>query len=119
MPDRNAVLIVDDDPSMLRSLKRLLRQQGFEPVVFESAAGLRAHAGFERARCMVLDINLRDGSGIVLQRELAAAGITLPVVYITGNDDEATRHSAMTSGCLAYLVKPFAAKSLIAAINKS
>jgi FixJ family two-component response regulator len=50
---------------------------------------------------MVLDINLSDGSGIELQHELAAAGITLPVVYITGNDDDATRHSAMKWGpCL-------------------
>jgi FixJ family two-component response regulator len=61
MRDGNVVLIVDDDPSMLSSLKRVLRQQGFDPVVFESAAGLRAHDGVERARCMVLDINLKDG----------------------------------------------------------
>jgi FixJ family two-component response regulator len=75
--DPDAVVIVDDDRSMLHSLRRVLRQHGFEPVVFGSATGLLAHSAFARARCIVLDINLRDGSGIELQRQLHNASTRL------------------------------------------
>ena len=74
---------------------------------------LRNHEDFGQAFCIILDINLNDVSGIDLREQLAAAGILLPVIYITGNDNHATRMAALQSGCIAYLVKPFPAKSLI------
>ena len=113
MPGRNVVLVVDDDPSTLRGVKRLLREHGFEAVLFESAQALRNHHDFNGACCIILDINLGDGSGIDLRHQLTAAGVSLPVIYITGNDNDATRLAALQSGCFAYLTKPFSAKSLI------
>jgi FixJ family two-component response regulator len=115
--NQKAVLVVDDDPSMLRGMKRLLREHGFNVVLFDSAEALRKHDGFGEAFCIVLDINLNDGSGIDLRHQLAAAGISLPVIYITGNDNHATRMAALQSGCMAYLTKPFPAKSLIEPIE--
>lgn len=97
---------------MLRGVKRLLREHGFEAILFNSAHALRRHDVFD-ACCIILDINLGDGSGIDLRNELKATGILLPVIYITGNDNDATRLAALQSGCIAYLTKPFAAKSLI------
>ena len=102
---------------MLRGMKRLLREHGFDVVLFDSAEALRKHNAFGEAFCIVLDINLNDGSGIDLRHQLTAAGISLPVIYITGNDNDATRMAALQSGCMAYLTKPFPAKSLIEPIE--
>jgi FixJ family two-component response regulator len=113
------VLVVDDDPSMLKGMRRLLRQFGYESVPFETAKALRDHGDFDQAFCIILDVNLSDGSGIELRYQLAELGIVLPVIYITGNDSHATRMSAMASGCLAYLTKPFTARSLIEPIERA
>ena len=113
LPSRKVVLVVDDDPSMLRGVKRLLREHGFEAFLFDSAQALRKHDDFDDVCCIILDINLGDGSGIDLRNQLKATGILLPVIYITGNDNHATRMAALQSGCIAYLTKPFSAKSLI------
>src|SRR5438477_7807882 len=104
---------------MLKGVSRLLRQYGFETVSFDTAKALRDHGDFDQAFCIVLDINLSDGSGIELRHQLAEAGVKLPVIYITGNDSDATRMAAMASGCLAYLTKPFTAKSLMEPIERA
>ena len=64
MTHRKAVFVVDDDPSMLKGVSRLLRQYGFETVSFDTAKALRDHGDFGQAFCIVLDVNLSDGSGI-------------------------------------------------------
>ena len=64
LPHHKAVFVVDDDPSMLKGMRRLLRQYGFETVPFETAKALRDHGDFDQAFCIVLDVNLSDGSGI-------------------------------------------------------
>jgi FixJ family two-component response regulator len=117
LPNRKTVFVVDDDPSTRRGLKRLLREHGFETRLFESAQALRDHNDFGEAVCIVLDINLNDESGIDLRKQLLVAGISLPVIYITGNDNRATRMAALESGCIAYLTKPFTSKSLIEPIE--
>lgn len=117
MDQRKVVFVVDDDPSMLKGVRRLLKQHGFETVPFETAKALQDHDDFERAICLVVDVNLGDGSGIELRHRLAEAGVSLPVIYITGNDSDATRMAAMASGCVAYLTKPFPAQSLIEPIK--
>ena len=103
---------------MLRGIKRLLREHGFPSELFETGAALLDYGGFDSASCLILDINLSDGSGIELRHRLAALGVDLPVIYITGNDNQATRMAAMESGCVAYLTKPFTAKSLIEPIER-
>ena len=119
MPNRNVVFVVDDDPGMLRGVKRLLREHGYDSVLFPSAEAFQNHDDFEEACCVILDINLNDESGIELRHRLKAAGISVPVIYITGNDNPAVRMAALESGCLAYLTKPFSAKSLIEPIEKA
>jgi FixJ family two-component response regulator len=113
------VFVVDDDPGMLRGIKRLLSAHGYDSVLFESADAFQKHGDFERAICVILDINLGDGSGIELRQRLKATGISLPVIFITGNDNPATRMAAMASGCVAYLTKPFVAQSLIEPVKKA
>jgi FixJ family two-component response regulator len=120
LPSRNVVFVVDDDPGMLRGVKRLLRQHGYDSVLFASAEAFQNQNDFEKAVCVILDINLNDGSsGIELRHRLKAAGISVPVIYITGNDNPAIRMAALQSGCLAYLTKPFSAKSLIEPLERA
>ena len=117
--DRNLVLVVDDDSGMLRGVQRLLRQHVYEPVVFSSAQAFKSHTDFENAVCVILDINLNDGSGIELRHGLKTAGVSAPVIYITGNDSPAIREAALASGCVAFLEKPFSEQLLIEPLKKA
>ena len=83
--------------------------------MFSSAKAFEEHDQFEEACCLLLDINLEDGSGIELRHRLKVDGVSVPVIYMTGNDDPAVR----MAGCLAYLSKPFSAKSLIDPIKQA
>src|SRR5258708_9511124 len=103
---------------MRRGIKRLLRVHGFHSTLFESANALLTRGDFDKAFCFIVDINLNGESGIELCRGLADSGVSLPVIYITGNDSEANRAAAIASGCISYLTQPFAAPSLIEPIER-
>src|SRR6478609_10680141 len=113
MPERGLVLVVDDDAGMLRSVTRLLRQSGYETLLFPSAEAFSNHNDFDGVTCVILDIDVGGVSGIEVRHRLKAANISVPVIYITGNDSPAVRAAAYQSGCLAYLTKPFSANSLM------
>lgn len=119
MANRKLVFVVDDDPSLLRGLRRLLREYGYDSVLFQSAKEFEEHDDFGKAICVILDIDLDGVSGIEIRYRLVEAGISLPVIYITGNDNQSVRAAAIKSGCIAYLQKPFLAKSLIEPIEKA
>ena len=117
--DCNLVLVVDDDLGMLKCVRRLLQHHAYEPILFSSAQAFRSHTDFDRAACIILDINLSDGSGIELRHRLKAEGVSVPVIYMTGNDDPAVRDAALASGCIAFLTKPFSAQELIEPLQKT
>jgi FixJ family two-component response regulator len=119
LQSRKTVFVVDDDPGTLKGVKRLLRQYGYDSLAFPSAEAFQNHDDFEKALCVILDINLNDESGIDVRHRLKAAGISVPVIYITANDNPAVRMAAMESGCIAYLTKPFSARSLIEPLEKA
>ena len=112
-----SVYVVDDDPSFRTSTRRLLREHGYDATLFESARALLQHGKFDQALCIVLDIDLAGESGIDLRRQLAATGIGTPIIFVTGDDSEACRSVAITSGCAAFLNKPFAPSLLIASVD--
>ena len=119
LPNRNIVFVVDDDPGMLMSVKRLLRANGYDSLLFSSARAFKDHVDFENAGCVVLDINLGDGSGIELRHGLKAAGISVPVIYVTGNDNPVVREAALASECIAFLTKPFSAQELLEPLKRA
>jgi FixJ family two-component response regulator len=80
VPRPNLVLVVDDDPQMRKGIQRLLRQHAYEPILFSSVQAFKSHADFEKAVCVILDINLTDGSGIELRHDLKASGVSVPVI---------------------------------------
>jgi FixJ family two-component response regulator len=116
---QKTIFVVDDDPSMRLGVKRLLNQYGFETELFDSVDDFYERADVRRSDCLVLDIKLKNKSGIDLRRELANSGVSVPVIFITANDSDNTRKAATDAGCIAYLTKPFLGKSLVDAINKA
>ena len=113
MPERNLVFVVDDDAMMLKSVARLLRQLGYASELFLSAEAVANHSECDSVICVLLDSDLGAVSGIEVRHRLKEANISVPVIYITGNDNPAVREAALQSGYLAYLTKPFSAKSLM------
>jgi FixJ family two-component response regulator len=119
LPNSNVVFVVDDDPGMLMSVKRLLRTNGYDTVLFSSAKAFENQVDFKDACCVVLDINLEDRLGIDLRHRLKADGHSVPVIYITASDNPFVRTAALDSGCIAFLTKPFSAQSLIEPLKKA
>jgi FixJ family two-component response regulator len=115
---QKTIYVVDDDPSILKSIGRLLKVLGFGVQTFSSAEEFWARANPTDAVCLVLDIHLGGASGIELRRQLLQSGSAVPVIFITGNDSETTRKAAFQAGCAAYLPKPFSANALVDGINR-
>src|SRR3981189_2117319 len=119
MAQPTLVIVVDDNAGVLKSVARLLAHHGIDSRTFASAEALIETGSAQTATCLLLDINLGGISGIELQRRLAASGSKCPVIFMTANDDEATRSGAVNAGCTAYLRKPFAHNVLLDAIGKA
>jgi FixJ family two-component response regulator len=117
--ERNLVYVLDDDPDMLRGIERLLKVYEFRPKLFQYAEAFFATPDKEEAACLVLDVQLNGACGIDVKRRLMCSGVSLPVIFITGNDSEVTRRRIEEVGCAAYLSKPFSAKSLVEAIHRA
>ena len=112
------VAIVEDDAATRESLVRLLRASGYTTTAFASAEEFLQSAIVGSAVGLVLDIHLGGMSGIELRRYLLSARSTIPVVFITARDDEATRVEAVAVGCVDYLQKPFESSRLISALER-
>ncbi|TIM07137.1 response regulator [Mesorhizobium sp.] len=111
------VAIVEDDPSMRRSIERLLNAHGHQTHGYASAETFLESDFVGTIGCLVLDIHLGNMSGIQLRRWLRDFGSSLPVIFITAVDDDALEAEARDAGCVAYLHKPFAARFLLLAID--
>jgi FixJ family two-component response regulator len=117
--NKRIVAIIDDDPSVLRGLKRLLEASDFTTQVFSSAEAFLDCANASDVMCIVLDIHLGGISGIEMRRRLTAMGSTVPVIFITALDSTAVQREAVDAGCAAYLPKPFFGHVLIDSIRKA
>jgi FixJ family two-component response regulator len=113
----HTIAVVEDDPSMLQGLDRLLMAYGFRVETFASAESFLDYLTRCEAKCLLVDIHLSGMSGPDLKRRLTSSGSDLPVIFMTAIDTDTTRREAFEVGCVAYLRKPFLAKLLIDAIN--
>lgn len=116
-PDKFVVAIVDDDPSVLTGLKRVLGASGFITETFNSGEAFLERYKAAEPACVVLDINLGGISGIETRQRLTAVGSKIPVIYMSALDDATTRKEAAASGCATFLRKPFSGNELIGAIR--
>ena len=88
------IIVLDDDTSVLEAVSRVLKPHGFDVEVFDTVQGFLGSPRLGDASCFVLDIDLNGTSGIELKRHLTSAGVSIPVIFITGADKEANRQAA-------------------------
>ena len=110
---------VDDDESLCRSLSRLLRAEGMQPVTYPSGEAFLADTKRPIFDCLVFDIQLGGMSGIELHRQLTSSGSTIPVVYITAHDEPEMREEAQAAGCSAYFRKTEPGEAVLQAIRSA
>ena len=118
-PPMPLISIVDDDLSVRRALRRLVRSAGYAVETFASAREFLDSSPSGRTACLVLDIHLEGMSGFELQERMAADPVRIPIIFITAQDDAATRERARLTGAAAYLRKPFDEQVLLAAIGRA
>jgi FixJ family two-component response regulator len=111
------VFIIDDDPLYRASAERLVRSVGFSVQGFESARDFLSSRRPGVPSCLVLDVRLPGLSGLDLQRELADAGVHIPIIFVTGHGDIPMSVQAMKAGAVEFLTKPFRDQDLLDAIR--
>jgi FixJ family two-component response regulator len=113
------VFIVDDDASVREAVKKLIESVGLKAVTFGSTQEFLDARRPESPACLVLDVRLPDASGLELQRELAAAGVQIPIIFITGHGDIPMSVQAMKAGAVEFLTKPFRGQQLLDAVQEA
>jgi FixJ family two-component response regulator len=111
------VSVVDDDESVRESLPDLLREFGFAARAFSSAEEFLTSDCVGQTRCLILDIAMPGMNGPDLQQELRVRRREIPIVFITGQRDEAVRARVLEQGATECLFKPFSDTALLDAVN--
>lgn len=111
------VFLVDDDPGVSRALSRVLREEGWNVETFDSAEAFLGRCRPDEQGCVVLDVTMPGLDGLELQRRLAEAGQSLPIVFVTGHGDISMTVQAIKAGAADFLTKPVEAHVLVSAIR--
>jgi FixJ family two-component response regulator len=117
LDETSTILVIDDDVDLRNSLGRLLRSVGLNAKLFASVSDFLKDEPTEGPSCLVLDVRLPGQSGLEFQRELAAAGRELPIVFITGHGDIPMSVQAMKSGAIEFFTKPIRDQEFLDAIQ--
>jgi FixJ family two-component response regulator len=117
MTAQPTIIIVDDDPGIRESLEALLRSVGLQVKALASVPAFVSEGRPEGPACLVLDVRLPGRSGLDFQRELAAANIHIPIIFITGYGDIPMSVQAIKGGAIEFLTKPFRDQDLLDAIQ--
>jgi FixJ family two-component response regulator len=117
MTDQPTIIIVDDDPEIRAALDSLVRSVGMQAKALTSVPEFLNEGRPDGPTCLVLDVRLPGRSGLDFQRELAAANIQIPIVFITGYGDIPMSVQAMKGGAIEFLTKPFRDQDLLDAIQ--
>jgi FixJ family two-component response regulator len=112
-----SVSIVDDDHEFRDSVARLLRSVGLHTQQFSSVSDFLSADPSAGPTCLVLDIRMPGGSGLELQRDLAAANRHVPIIFITAHGDIPMTVQAMKGGAIEFLTKPFRDQDLLDAVE--
>ena len=117
--DASAVFVIDDDPSIRRSIQGLLKSVGLRSEAFNSPQEFLARHATDGPSCLVLDVRLPGLSGLDFQRQLADAGMQIPIIFITAHGNIPMSVKAMKSGAVEFLTKPFHDQDLLDAIQQA
>src|ERR1700761_354391 len=117
LDDTCTILGIDDDVDLRNSIGRLLRSVGLKSKLFGSFSDFLKSEPPDGPNCLVLDVRLPGQSGLEFQRELAAAGKELPIIFITGHGDIPMSVQAMKSGAIEFFTKPIRDREFLDAIR--
>jgi len=115
----STVFVIDDDDSVRAAIQGMLKAAGLKAETFGTALQFLCGKRPDGPSCLVLDVELPGVSGLDFQRELAAAGIRIPIIFITGHGDIPMTVKAMKSGAVEFLTKPFRDEDLLDAIHQA
>ena len=118
-PVAGIICLVDDDPSMLRALDRLLSSVGLQAQLFHEPLGFLSYASCHCVALAVLDIWTPGMSGLATQQRLQTVSPNTRVIIITANDDYSVRNAAIQDGAVAFFVKPFDNETFLAAVHQA
>jgi FixJ family two-component response regulator len=113
------VSIVDDDDSVRKSLRRLLKSAGLRVQAFASAEDFLEFGNQFETACLVLDVRLTGMSGLDLQQQLASENSQIPIIFVSAHDEREARAEAMQAGAIAFLGKPFNDKTLLDVVHSA
>jgi FixJ family two-component response regulator len=119
LADTPTVFVIDDDAAVRASIQGLLKSAGLRSETFGIAHEFLRRKRPDGPSCLVLDVSLPGVNGLDFQRELANAGIRIPVIFITGHGDIPMTVKAMKSGAVEFLTKPFQDQDLLQAIHQA
>ena len=117
--DAPTVFVVDDDAGVRAAIQGLLKSAGLRCECFRSAEEFLRRDRADAPSCLVLDVGLPGVNGLEFQRELADAGLQIPIIFITGHGDIPMTVKAMKSGAVEFLTKPFLDQALLDAIQQA
>ena len=117
--DNPTVFVVDDDAAVRAAIQGLLKSVGLQSETFGIAHEFLRRKRPDGPSCLVLDVSLPGVNGLDFQRELADAGIQIPIIFITGHGDIPMTVRAMKSGAVEFLTKPFQDQDLLDAIHQA
>ena len=118
-PATGIICLVDDDPSMLRALDRLLSSAGLQAQLFSEPLRFLSYVIRNSVAVAVIDIWMSVMSGLEVQKELQAVSPKTRVIIMTGNDDDLVRKAAIRAGATAYFDKPFDDEAFLAAVHQA
>lgn len=116
---RLRVAVIDDDESVRKALRRLLRAANLDADTFASGREFIDSLAAQRPDCIVLDLHMPGMNGLDVQQQLAHRGLQLPIVVITGHDEPLARSQCLSAGAAAYLRKPLDDEALLDAIHRA
>ena len=112
-----SIAIVDDDPSVLKALARLLATHSFVTKTYLSAPQFLASLPDGLPDCLIADLQMPEMNGLQLQHDLARRGLQIPTIIITAHNEASVRERCKSAGAIAYLAKPVSDTTLFAAID--
>jgi two-component system response regulator FixJ len=118
-PTSGTIVVIDDDPSVRKALRRLIRSAGMAVTTHASAEEFLAEGGGAAPDCLVLDIRLPGMSGLDLLRLLSESGRDIAVIVMTAHEDQAVRRAALGAGAVDFIAKPFGRERLLAAVTRA
>lgn len=117
--EKPTVYLLDDEPSMLKALSRVLREHGYDAITFEKAEDFFEHERSLGPACLILDLAMPGLDGLEVQQRLAGMQDRIPIVFLTGHGDIPTSVRAIKAGADDFLSKPVKADDLVSAVNSA